>query len=41
MAISFVISDNDGTSSMKGYLELTPGIFGTKDSSAYRTLQFK
>ena len=41
MAISFVISDNDGTSSMKGYLELTPGIFGTKDSSLYRPLQFR
>ena len=41
MAISFVISDNDGTNSMKGYLELTPGIFGTKDSSVYRILKLK
>ena len=37
LGLSFVVADNDGDS-LRGWLEWTPGIFGSKDCSAYGTL---
>ncbi|MBQ7651095.1 MAG: hypothetical protein IJS15_09060 [Victivallales bacterium] len=37
LGLSFVVADNDGDS-LRGWLEWTPGIFGSKDCSAYGTV---
>ncbi|MGE4565636.1 MAG: DUF6259 domain-containing protein [Victivallaceae bacterium] len=38
---SAVLAENDGGDRLRGYIELTPGIFGVKNSSEYRQLKLE